>query len=229
MSSERFKTLQTGAAGEMQGDGRLIATSASRNADAIFSVLSSYLPAQGRALEIASGSGQHIARYAREYPSITWQPSEVDPAKIASIQSWVLEAALENFLRPIILDATGVGWSSTQQPYDVIILVNLLHLISVDETESLIAEAAKALNPGGVQLIYGPFMRGDRFASEGDESFHNSLYAQDQSIGYKPYQSIQTLQTEAGLSVQTPHEMPANTTSAVRTDYGYLGRPEKSL
>jgi len=210
MGSERFKTIQTGSTGEVSSDGRLVATSAARNADAIVSILSTYVPTKGRALEIASGSGQHIAQFAHEFPGMDWQPSELDPIKIASIQSWVRESDLANLNDPITLDATISGWASDYQPFDLIIMVNLLHLISMAETERMIAEASKALNNGGAMLIYGPFLRGDRFASEGDESFHNSLFAQDSDIGYKSFQSIQSLQTEAGLTVQSVHDMPAN-------------------
>ena len=194
----------------MTGDGRLIATSASRNVDAIVSVLSSYIPATGRALEIASGTGQHIARYAAEFPNVEWQPSEVDPIKIASIQSWGREAGLSNLNAPMVLDATVSGWASNHQPFDLIILVNLLHLISAAESERLISEAAVALAVGGALLIYGPFMRGDQFASEGDERFHLSLCAQDPDIGYKSFQSVQSLQSDAGLNGRAVHKMPAN-------------------
>lgn len=183
---------------------------ASRNAGAILAVLASYVPATGRALEIASGSGQHIARYAHEFPGITWQPSEVDPVKIASIESWRRETGADNLAAPLSLNATAAGWAADHEPFDLIILVNLLHLISSPETESLIAETAKALAPGGLLLIYGPFLRGEGFASTGDEAFHRSLTAQDPAIGYKSHQSIRSLQRSAGLRIEATHEMPAN-------------------
>ena len=210
MSSERFKTLQTGGTGQVSDDGRMIATSATRNADAIVSVLSSYVPPKGRALEIASGSPQHLARYAQEFPNVLWQPSDLDPIKIASIKSWVQHADAPNLVDPITLDASASGWASQHAPFDLIILVNLLHLISMPEAERIIAEASNALTKGGAFLIYGPFRRGDSFASEGDERFHHSLSTQDPDIGYKSFESIQALQTDAGLTVKATIEMPAN-------------------
>lgn len=217
MNSDRFNTIQTGSTGEVSDDGRMIATSATRNADAIISAMSNHVPNKGRALEIASGSGQHIARFAQEFPNLIWQPSDVDPVKINSIDSWVQHIDLDNLLEPILLDATVFGWGADHSQFDLVILVNLLHLISMAETENLIAETSDALTKNGVMLIYGPFRRGQHFASDGDEQFHHSLSAQDPSIGYKSFENIQHLQTNAGLHINIPHELPANNLMLVAT------------
>lgn len=210
MTSDRFQTLNTGSTAVTSDDGRLVATSALRNVDAICAVLSSYVPAAGHALEIASGSGQHIARFAAEFPGIIWQSSDIDPAKLASIKSWIDEAGATNVAEPIVLDASVPGWAKRHRQFDVIILVNLLHLITQQEAETVIAEAAHALVSGGRMVVYGPFMRGNAFASEGDERFHLSLSAQDPDIGYKSFQTVQDFQRTSGLDIEATHEMPAN-------------------
>jgi len=210
MTSDRFRTLNTGSTDVTSNDGRRVSPSAMRNVDAICAVLASYVPTAGHALEIASGSGQHIARFATEFPGVVWQPSDIDPAKIVSIKNWVGDVAATNVAEPIVLDASVPGWAAGQRKYDVIVLVNLLHLINQREAETVIAEAAQALVRGGRLAIYGPFMRGDKFASEGDESFHLSLTAQDPDIGYKSFQSVQDIQRSSGLDVEAMHEMPAN-------------------
>ena len=51
---------------------------ADRNKQAILDVLLRLLPDQGSALEIASGTGQHVAWFAAHLPHWTWQPT--DPA-----------------------------------------------------------------------------------------------------------------------------------------------------
>jgi len=111
---------------------------------------------------------------------------------------------------PVTLDASKSGWAADYQPLDLIVIVNLLHLISAAEMARIVVESSKALAQGGALLIYGPFLRGDRFASDGDERFHHSLSTQDPDIGYKSFESVQAVQAEAGLSPNAPHEMPAN-------------------
>ena len=210
MTSDRFQTLNTGSTATTSDDGRRVSPSSMRNVDAICAVLSSCVPATGHALEIASGSGQHVARFAAEFPGVTWQPSDIDPAKIVSIKGWIGEATATNVAEPIVLDASLPGWAKKHRAFDVIVVVNLLHLIGQSEAETVIAEAAQVLTPGGRLVIYGPFMRGDSFASEGDERFHRLLAAQDADIGYKSFQSVQDLQRSNGLEVEATHEMPAN-------------------
>lgn len=58
----------------------LNAPAADRNKEPILSVLMSRVKSDrhGNALEISSGTGQHVVHFAKALPNITWQPSEVD-------------------------------------------------------------------------------------------------------------------------------------------------------
>lgn len=190
--------------------GKLSAPSAVRNGPAIAEALAGLVPDQGTALEIASGTGEHVVRLAQAFPGLIWQPTDIDPARLASIALWRAEAALPNILPPEPLDATVPGWARDRAQQEVILLSNLTHLISMPDVEILIAEAAAALVPGGVFLIYGPFLRGTEYASDADRAFDASLRQSDMDIGYKSFQSIQAAQQSAGLAVQPPIEMPAN-------------------
>ena len=49
---------------------------AERNKQPSLERLRQVLPAQGRALEIASGTGQHVVWFAAGLPQWTWQPTE---------------------------------------------------------------------------------------------------------------------------------------------------------
>jgi len=195
--------------------GRLFAPSAARNEQAIADLVERLAPATGSALELASGTGQHVVALGRRLPGLDWQPSDADPARIASIEGYRAEAALPNLRAPVTLDATAPGWGEAHRPKDLILLVNLLHLVSRAEAETLIREAAAALAPGGLFLVYGPFMRGGELTSAGDRRFHESLTAQDPEIGYKEVDDMLSIARDAGLIPGTVEEMPANNLTLV--------------
>lgn len=190
--------------------GKLFAPSAARNLDALCDLLTQIAPAQGRALEIASGTGQHVVGYAACLPGLIWQPTEVEPTRRASIDAYVAETNLSNILTALTLDATAPGWGKRLAGQDLIMLSNLLHLISASEAKTLITEAAKAMAAGGRLVIYGPFMRADELTSDGDAAFHAALRAHDPEIGYKDdFDTLDWLQ-DAGLDIVNLIDMPSN-------------------
>ena len=192
------------------GGGKLTAPAAERNAGPIADLVAEFAPESGRALELASGTGQHAVALARRLPGLDWQPSEIDEARLASIRAWAAEAGLPNLRAPVTLDATAPGWAAGQAPRELILVINLLHLISAAECETLISEAARALAPGGVLVIYGPFMRAGELTSEGDRAFHARLTAADPEIGYKDDFDTLDMIVAAGLAPRAVIEMPAN-------------------
>jgi len=191
------------------GDAKLNAPSAERNAAAIREVLLAFAPQTGKALEIASGTGQHVVGFARALPDLIWQPSDIDADRRASIDAWAAEAGLDNILAARHLDAATPGWANTAEP-DLILVVNLLHLISEIEARTVIQEASKALAPNGRLFLYGPFLRSGETTSEGDAKFHASLREQDPAIGYKDDFDVIDWMHNAGLELIEVIEMPAN-------------------
>ncbi|MGJ8616773.1 MAG: DUF938 domain-containing protein [Sulfitobacter sp.] len=193
-----------------QGGAKLHAPAAARNTDALSAMLCTYAPAHGTALEIASGTGQHVAAFAKTLPNLRWHPTEIDDARRASIDAYVAEMGLNNVALAKYLDATTSGWSIEQPPYDLILLINLLHLISSAETTTLIIEASKALTPGGTLILYGPFKRSGVLTSAGDARFDADLKSADPAIGYKDDLDIIRLLGDAGLTLAETVAMPAN-------------------
>jgi hypothetical protein len=158
MSTPRDLSAVSGYA-EDEGNGRLFSPSAARNIKPIADVLAHHAPKAGQALEIASGTGQHVAIFAGRLPNLVWQPTEIDATRLTSVNAWAEHSGELNILPAIPLNATQKGWGAAHAGQDLITLSNLLHLISETEAQTLISEAGKALAPQGVFHIYGPFMR----------------------------------------------------------------------
>ena len=206
----RTKLPNTASVASSQGDGRLFAPSAEKNSAPIVNLIKRIAPKSGEALEIASGTGQHIVKLALSLPNLVWSPSDVEEKRLKSISAWMEDESLKNIKPPLYIDATETGWAENLPPSDFVMLVNLLHLISWNETETLISELSKALKTNGIALVYGPFMRNGLLTSEGDENFHNSLIQTDPDIGYKNDLNILKLFSSSGLLHLESVEMPAN-------------------
>jgi SAM-dependent methyltransferase len=205
------------------GDPRISAPSALRNRDLIAAELARIAPPRGRAFEIASGTGEHVIRFAEAMPGLTWQPTDPDPARRASIAAWTRASGLDNIRPPRDLDAARPGWSDEEPiPADLVVLVNLLHLISAPEAEVVLTEIAAVLAPGGIFALYGPFLRDGEATSEGDAAFHAGLKAQDPAIGYKDVICTCACLVDAGLAHVETVAMPANNLLLVfeRSDVG---------
>ena len=194
----------------LEADGRLNAPSALRNAEPIVELVREIAIKPGNALEIASGTGQHVVKLAAALPFLNWQPSDVDETRIKSIRCWSNDHNLTNLYPPCLLDATKEGWATEHYGQDLILLVNLLHLISIEETKVLVKEVSKALAPKGVSIIYGPFMRSGELISKSDMEFHHSLINTDPDLGYKNDLDMLNLFGEAGLVHLSTNKMPAN-------------------
>src|SRR5439155_11700906 len=67
---------------------RLFSPAAARNRDPVLQVLREVLPAEGGVLEIASGTGEHVAHFATHLPGLRWQPSEFDETSRLSLRAW---------------------------------------------------------------------------------------------------------------------------------------------
>lgn len=186
--------------------GRLTAPAAARNLDAILDVLLPRLPRAGEVVEIASGTGQHIAALAAHRPDLSFHPSDPDPARRLSIDARC--RGLPNVEAARDIDACRPGWA-IEAGADMVLVVNLLHLVSDAELAVLLDEAQRALAPGGLLAIYGPFLRDGAATSAGDKAFDADLRAQDAHIGLKDMGMVVTVLTALGLRVETV-EMPAN-------------------
>ena len=95
---------------------------------------------------------------AREFPSLSWQPSDPDPLARDSIRAWSAEARLSNLLAPLDLDLTAPAWTARRA--DALLCLNVLHVTPPAVAAALLAGAAAVLPPGGPLAVYGPFTGG---------------------------------------------------------------------
>src|SRR5262245_24518089 len=107
---------------------RLFSPAAARNRDPVLRVLREVLPAEGRVLEIASGSGEHVAHFAKHLPGLRWQPSEFDETSRRSVCAWIAHESLSNVATPIGIDASATDWGIEDQRFDAILSMNMVHI-----------------------------------------------------------------------------------------------------
>ncbi|MEX3016556.1 DUF938 domain-containing protein [Gymnodinialimonas hymeniacidonis] len=199
-----------GYAGGEYSDGRLSAPAALRNRAHLTAALTDIAPAKGRALEIASGTGEHVICFAPAMPGLVWQPTDPAPDRRASITAWIKAEPAPNIEPPVALDACAPGWAATHGPADLIFLANLLHLVTEQEAQTCLTEMAGALTPNGRAAVYGPFLRNGETTSEGDAAFDARIRAEHPDRGYKDLQWVRDTWAKAGLIPDTPRPMPAN-------------------
>ena len=60
-------------------------------------------------LEIASGTGEHAAFFSAHFPELDWQPSDLDPSALASIEAWRQEGS-GKLRPPVRLDVRDDSW-----------------------------------------------------------------------------------------------------------------------
>lgn len=189
----------------MSTDPRISAPSALRNRDAILQVLRAYLPAEAAVLEIASGTGEHVAHFARSLPSVVFQPSDPDPARRASVDAWA--AGLGNVRPALAVDSSG-GWP--EAGFDAVVCINMIHIAPWVACEGLVRNAASVLRPGGVLLTYGPYRRAGAHTAPSNAAFDADLRARHPEWGIRDLETVADLAAAVGFAAPEIVEMPAN-------------------
>lgn len=176
--------------------------------EAICEVLSSRLPNDGLALEIASGTGEHVIAFAALNPALQWQPTDIDPKRVDSINAWRAQTGATNVLPAVQFDASQDQWKGERAHFAF--LSNLLHIVSSKDANAIVKTMVGPLEPGGSCVIYGPFLRTDGFASEADERFDASIREERPSAGYKVIEDVEAELKALGLHALERIAMPAN-------------------
>ncbi|XP_076633017.1 methyltransferase-like 26 [Colletes latitarsis] len=194
---------------------KLIYPAADRNKDPILSVLRKYIQRGSNQifLEIASGSGQHIAHFAPHFPDITFYPSEYERRLLESIA--VHAHGLINIKHALKIDITTnfLTWGNgifKESSIDYIYNANMMHISPYQCTIGLFQNAGKLLKNNGYLFTYGPYAVDGKITPESNINFDKSLKFQDPSWGLRDIKDLKELAQENGIQLVNIVDMPAN-------------------
>ncbi|XP_029908564.1 methyltransferase-like 26 [Myripristis murdjan] len=193
----------------------LNAAAAERNKGPILAVLrdcvSTDRPLQ--ALEISSGTGQHVTHFAQTLRNICWQPSEYDRKSLASIEAYRAHYRLANVRPAIYLDASMPcdHWGGIQpESLDLVLNINMIHISPMACTEGLFKGAGVILKPQGVLLTYGPYAMNGQITPQSNIDFDYSLRQRNPEWGLRDISHLSSIAQKSGLFLEKIVDMPAN-------------------
>jgi SAM-dependent methyltransferase len=205
----------------LSADQRMFSPSAARNSAPILAVLKRVLPTPGVVLEVGCGTGEHAVCFAEALSNLIWQPSDANPEARASTASWIKYTDLNNVLAPLDIDVCSTSWGVDQSgPFDAVVSINMVHIAPWAASLGLFAGAGGVLRPGGLLVLYGPFMRGGAHTAPSNAAFDVSLKAQNPSWGVRDIADLERVGAASRLSLRETIEMPANNTMAIFSNVG---------
>ena len=202
MTDERrfYEALSSGA--------RRSAPAALRNREPIADVLSEWLPTSGLVLEIASGTGEHAVYLAERFSALQWQPSDIHPDAMESIEGWRRFADLPNVLTPVVIDAASADWPIDKA--DALLSINMVHISPWESAIGLIEGAARILSRGSPLILYGPWTRNDVQTVESNLAFDANLRERDPEWGLRRVEDFAAQAAKRGFELDQIRTMPAN-------------------
>lgn len=191
-------------------EGALASPAAGRNTGPILEVLRAHLPAVGRVLEIAGGTGEHAVAFAGALPGLDWTPSDPSPEARASMVAWAAQAGLPNLRPPVALDMLDEsGWP--QEPVEVVVCINMIHISPWAATEGLMRLAGRTLiRPGGLLVLYGPYREPEVDLAPSNAAFDDSLKARNPDWGLRERETVVAAARAEGLALTRRVALPAN-------------------
>ncbi|XP_014822928.1 PREDICTED: UPF0585 protein C16orf13 homolog [Poecilia mexicana] len=193
----------------------LNAAAAERNKEPILLVLRDSVNTERplQALEISSGTGQHVVHFAQTLRNITWQPSEYDRQSLASIEAYRSHYQLHNVKPAIHLDASQPHqcWGGIRpESLDLVLNINMIHISPLSCTEGLFRGAGVLLKPQGLLLTYGPYAVNGQITPQSNVDFDYSLRQRNPEWGLKDISFLNSVAQKNGLFLEKIVEMPAN-------------------
>jgi len=191
---------------------RLHAPAAARNSAPLFAVLAEILPQRGLILEIASGTGEHTAYFATRLPGRSWQPSDPDPTRRASIAAYAKDARAAvpgtDILTPLAIDASASGWPLRRA--DAVLSVNMIHIAPWTAAQGLLDGAARILPTDGPLILYGPMKIDGAHTAPSNAEFDKQLRASNPEWGVRDLDVLDSAAFASSLERTELIPMPAN-------------------
>jgi hypothetical protein len=187
---------------------RRSAPAALRNREPIAEALQEWLPPRGLVLEIASGTGEHAIFFAQRFPKLDWQPSDIHPDALGSIEQWRDAAQLSNVRPPLVIDASLADWPLDRA--DALLSINMVHISPWTSALGLLDGANRLLSPGAPLILYGPWLRADIATAPTNLDFDAQLKGRNPEWGLRRVEDFAADAEARGLSLVETRAMPAN-------------------
>jgi hypothetical protein len=171
-------------------------------------MLIEWLPKTGVVLEIASGTGEHAAFFANEFPDLEWQPSDLHPDALASIAAWREETRLPNLRAPLVIDAASSDWPIGRA--DAILSINMVHISPWTSALGLLDAAQRLLAAGAPLILYGPWLKRGIETAPSNIAFDADLKRRDPKWGLRQVEDFAETAESRGLFLEATRPMPAN-------------------
>ncbi len=184
------------------------APATARNREPILAELRRLLPADARVLEVGSGTGEHAAFFGAAMPTWTWQPTDPNPAALASIDAHRRAVRATGLLPAVALDARSADWPPG--PFDAVFSANVIHIAPWTVCVGLLDGASRVLAPGGLLLLYGPFRFDGVFLAASNAAFDARLRAENPEWGVRDVAELGREARARGFAEPLRAELPAN-------------------
>uniref|UniRef100_A0A2A4JYH2 Methyltransferase-like 26 n=1 Tax=Heliothis virescens TaxID=7102 RepID=A0A2A4JYH2_HELVI len=200
---------------------KLIYPAATRNQDPILQVLKRFLICDVDCiedeesplfLEIAAGSGQHLAYFAPHFPGVRFQPTEVDDSLLGSISYYAENCSTKNIMPPKLIDICQKlsSYGFEENSIDYMYNSNMIHISPYACTVGLFENAGNYLKPDALMITYGPYSKDGVITPESNIQFDASLRARNADWGLRDITDLIKLADKNNLSLMDTIEMPAN-------------------
>ncbi len=190
-------------------------------ARAFESIVAAHPRANARALdvlELGAGAGVHAEAIARacEGSLRSYAPTDVFDGCFAAARDNCRDRDVVR--EPVVLDACSMRQGVAKNSIDALVVINVIHISSERALVGMFDGARWALRDDGFVFCYGPFTRGGKYASEGDERFDKELRERDPvNFGLVDVERVDAEAKRVGLTAdaRSPVEMPANNVALV--------------